>query len=121
MAQQIGSSAAALQAVRAALATQRANAAQADRALAEALTAAHAATVAGAKRLDAVAVEIDDGVANPAGFAVDTALGAREFQRFLIAKQREILAVVAEAHQLDIAQRDRVEALRAAYSAPDGD
>ncbi|PQM44210.1 hypothetical protein C1Y40_05632 [Mycobacterium talmoniae] len=120
MPQQIGPSAAALEALRAALATQRASAAQADRVLTDVLAAVHAAAVAGAQRLDAVAAEIDAGVANPTGFAADTALGAREFQKFLIAKQREILAVVTEAHQFDATQRDRVEALRAAYSATGG-
>ena len=31
-------------------------------------------------------------------------MGAREFQRFLVAKQREIAAVVADAHELDRAK-----------------
>lgn len=114
MAEQAGS-AAAFAANQAALATQQRAAADADRALAEVLTNAHAATVAGMRRLDVLAGEIDHAAA---GFALDTPLGAREFQKFLITKQRDVLAVVAATQELDDAARVRVESLRAAYSAP---
>ncbi len=73
-----------------ALSTQHTAAAEADRALTDALASAHAATVEGIRRLDAIAAEIDSAVTNQAAFGVDTAVGAREFQKFLIAKQREI-------------------------------
>jgi hypothetical protein len=118
MAAQTGGSAAALRAAQAALATQQTAAADADRAVAESLAGAYAAAVAGIDRLDAITAAVDAGVAGPAGFATDTALGAREFQKFLIDKQREVIAVVSAAGELDRTQTARLEALRSAYSAP---
>ena len=104
----------------AALARQHAAAADADRALAEALASAHAATVEGVRRLDAIAAEIDHAVANQTAIGLDTAMGAREFQKFLIAKQREILAVVSDAHELDVAKKAVLEKLTAHYTASAG-
>jgi hypothetical protein len=120
MAEQTGPSVAAMQGRQAALARQHSAAAEADRGLADALAAAHAATVEGARRLGTIAAEIDDAVQNQAALAVDTPLGAREFQRFLIAKQREIIAVVLHAHELDGAKKTVLETLRSQYAAPAG-
>ena len=100
-----------------ALAQQHTAAAEADRALAEALARAHAATVEGVRRLDAIGAEIDSAVTNQAAFGLDTAVGAREFQRFLVAKQREILAVVSEAQEVDGAQRAVLDRLGEHYGA----
>jgi hypothetical protein len=47
-------------------------------------------------------------------------MGAREFQKFLIAKQREILAVVSDAYELDAAKKALLEKLTAHYSASAG-
>jgi HPt (histidine-containing phosphotransfer) domain-containing protein len=120
MAEQIGHAVAALQARQAALARQHSAAAEADRVLAEALAVAYAETVEGASRLDEIAAEIEDAVRNQAALAVDTPMGAREFQRFLIDKQREIIAVVSHAHTLDEAKKTALESLRSQYAAPAG-
>ncbi len=120
MAEQAGQSISAIAESQAALARQHAAAADADRALAEALASAHAATVEGIRRLDVIAAEIESAVANQAVVGLDTALGAREFQRFLIAKQREIQAVVSEAHELDAAKKALLETLTAHYTASAG-
>ncbi|SON59770.1 hypothetical protein MSIMFI_01254 [Mycobacterium simulans] len=118
MSDQAGSSVAAIQARQAALARQHDAIAEADRVLAEALASAHAAMRESVRRLDAIAVEIDRAAADHAELAVDTSLGAREFQKFLIAKQREIAAVVTEAQELDRAKSAALESLRAQYETP---
>jgi Domain of unknown function (DUF4226) len=120
MAEQAGQSIGAIGEAQAALSRQHAAAADADRALAEALASAHAATVDGIRRLDAIAAEIDRAVANQAAIGVDTAMGAREFQKFLIAKQRQILAVVSDAHELDTAKKAFLEKLMAHYTGSAG-
>lgn len=121
MSEQAGSSADALQARQAALAMQHSAAADADRVLVDALVSTHAATVEGVSRLDAIAAEINDAVQNQAALAVDTPMGAREFQRFLIAKQREIMAIVSHAHELDSAKKTVLETLRSQYVSPAGE
>jgi hypothetical protein len=117
MAEQAGRAIGAIAEGQAALARQHGAAAEADRALAEALAKAHTATVEGAARLDAIAAEIDRAVANQAALGLDTAMGAREFQRFLIAKQREILTVIAGARELAAAQKAILEKLAADYTS----
>jgi hypothetical protein len=102
----------------AALAARHAASAEADRTLAEALAGAHAATVEGLQRLDAIAAEIDGAVTNQAALALDTAMGAREFQRFLLAKQQEISAVVSQARDLDSSSKAALDKLREHYSNP---
>jgi len=120
MGEQVGQSIGAIGERQAALARQHAAAADADRVLAEALASAHAATVEGVRRLDAIAAEIDRAVANQTAIGLDTSMGAREFQRFLIAKQREILAVVADAQELDTAKKALLEKLTAHYTTSTG-
>ncbi len=94
--------------------------ADADHALAEALAKAHATTVESIRRLDAIAAEIDAAVSNQASLALDTAIGAREFQKFLIAKQQEISAVVSRARDVDGATRAALDELRENYTPPAG-
>jgi Domain of unknown function (DUF4226) len=120
MSEQAGPSVAALQARQSALASQHSTAADADRVLAEVLASAHAAIRESIRRLDAIAAEIDRAVPAQADLAVDTPMGAREFQKFLVAKQREIAAVVADAHELDRAKKAVLERLRTQYAAPAG-
>lgn len=120
MAEQAGLSIGAIQDKQVALSRQHAAAAQADRGLGEALASAHAATVAGVSRLDAIEAEIDRAVASQAAMGIDTPIGAREFQKFLIAKQREIFAVVSDAHQLDAAKRVMLKNLLEHYAASAG-
>jgi hypothetical protein len=100
------------------LSARHAAAAESDRTLVEALAGAHAATVEGISRLDAIAAEIDGAVTNQAGLALDTAIGAREFQKFLIAKQQQISAVVSQARELEGATRAALDTLREHYTAP---
>ncbi|MGA8547047.1 MAG: DUF4226 domain-containing protein [Mycobacterium sp.] len=116
MAEQAGQSIAAIGERQAALSRQHGAAADADRALAEALASAHAATVEGVRRLNAIAAEIDRAVANQTAVGLDTAIGARELQRFLIAKQREILAVVSDAHELAVAKKAALDKLAEHYT-----
>lgn len=116
MTEQPEPSVSAMQTRQAALAAQYATVTDADRTLVDALVTAHAATVEGTARLDAIAAEIGQAVQNQATLALDTPAGAREFQRFLIAKQREIIAIVAHAHELDAAKKAAVKALPAQYA-----
>ena len=120
MAEQAGRSIDAIGENQAALSKQHNAAAEADHALAEALASAHAATVDGIRRLDAIAAEIDRAVQNQAALGLDTALGAREFQKFLLAKQREISAVVSGARELDGAKKDVLAKLREHYTVSAG-
>jgi hypothetical protein len=120
MAEQAGFSIGAIQEKQVALSRQHAAAAQADHVLGEALASAHAATVDGVSRLDAIAAEIDRAVENQVAMGIDTPVGAREFQKFLIAKQREIFAVVSDAHELDAAKRAMLETLLQHYTASAG-
>lgn len=120
MAEQAGRSIDAIGAGQAALARQHAATADADRVLADTLASAHAATVEGIRRLDAIEAEINHAVANQTAIGLDTAMGAREFQKFLIGKQREIQAVVSDVHELSVAKKDLLEKLTAHYTASAG-
>jgi hypothetical protein len=120
MAEQAGGAVEAIGARQAAMSSRHAASAEADRALVEALAGAHAATVEGIRRLDAIAAEIDGAVTNQVALALDTAMGAREFQKFLIAKQQEISAVVSQARGLDESTRAALDKLREHYTAPAG-
>ena len=93
---------------------------EADRTLAEALATAHSVTVESIRRLDAIAAEIDGAVKNQAALALDTAMGARQFQKFLIAKQQEISAVVSQGRDIDGATRARLDTLRENYTSSAG-
>jgi len=120
MSDQAGSSVAAIQARQEILARQHGALAEADRVLTEALADAHAAMRESVRRLDAIAAEIDRAAAGHAELALDTSLGAREFQRFLLAKQREIAAVVTEARKLGQAKSAVLQSLRSQYATPAG-
>ena len=110
----------AIQARHAAMATWHSTVADADRVLAEAIAEAHAVLREGVNRLDAIAAEIDRVASGRADPAVGTPMGAREFQKFLVAKQREIAAVVAHAHELDRAKSAVLQSLRAHYTSAKG-
>ena len=116
MSEQAGLSVAALQGRQSELAHQHGAAADADRVVTEVLAAAHAAIRESVRRLDTIADEIDRAVVHQAQLAVDTPLGAREFQRFLAAKQHEIATVVADARELGRAQKVALDRLREQYA-----
>ncbi|MGH3966727.1 MAG: DUF4226 domain-containing protein [Mycobacterium sp.] len=118
MSEPAGPSLGAIRARQSALAGQHSTAADADRVLAEALASAHAATREAVRRLDAIAEQIDRAATNRADLAVDTPMGARAFHQFLVDKQREIAAVVADARELDRAKRVVLDGLRAQYAVP---
>ncbi|MEB3021506.1 DUF4226 domain-containing protein [[Mycobacterium] crassicus] len=67
---------------------------QADRAFAATMGGAYRTVLAGRKRLDDIEAEIRMAVADQRALALDTPAGARQFQRFLTAKTRDILTVV---------------------------
>ncbi|MEB3032575.1 DUF4226 domain-containing protein [[Mycobacterium] nativiensis] len=67
---------------------------QADRAFAATMHDAYRTALAGRKRLDDIEAEIRTAVADQRARALDTPAGARQFQRFLTAKTRDILQVV---------------------------
>ncbi|BBX75650.1 DUF4226 domain-containing protein [Mycobacterium shinjukuense] len=100
------------------LARQQGTVADADRVLAEVLAGAHAAMRDSVRRLDAIAAEIDRAVADQDQLAADTPMGAREFHRFLVAKQREIAAIVADAREFAHANSGVLERLRTRYAEP---
>ena len=120
MTEQAGFSVAAIQTRQAALVSRHGVAAEADRVLEEVVASAHAAIRDSIRRLDGIAAEIDRAVSGQADQAIVTPLGAREFQTFLVAKQREIAAVVAHAHELDHAKAAVLESLRAQYAGSAG-
>jgi hypothetical protein len=120
MSEQSGPSVAAIQARQVALTNQHGTVADADRVLAEVLASAHAAIRESIRRLDAIADEIERAAPGRDGLAVDTPMGAREFQKFLVAKQREIAAIVADADELDRAKTAVLEGLRAQYTVSAG-
>ncbi len=92
---------------------------EADRRLADAVAGAHAVVVSALERLNHIQTEIDTVAtslgADPSAFATDTAAGALEFQRFLLAKQREIVAVVERASADAAAKAEVLERLRDSY------
>ncbi|OBA81879.1 hypothetical protein A9W99_13050 [Mycobacterium sp. 1164966.3] len=115
MAEQTEPSIAAIQAKQAGLASRHNAIADADRVLTEALGSAHAEMRESMHRLDAIAAEIERVVSDQS--AVDTPLGARELQRFLLVKEREIAAVVTHACELAQAKSAVLQELREQYAA----
>src|SRR6478752_8202413 len=110
-----GSSVAALRQRQAALASNHRAVADADRVLSEALVSAHEAMRESVRRLDLIAAEVER--VQQSELAGDTPLGARECQRFLVAKQRAIAVVVAEAWELGRAKGAVLQNLRSQYSS----
>lgn len=120
MPEQPGPSLEAVEARRSALASQHGAASEADRLLNEVLTSAHDAARESVRRLDSIAEQIDHATVHQADLALDTPMGAREFQMFLMAKQREIASVVAEAREFGQAKKAVLQGLRAQYAAESG-
>ena len=115
MAHGTGSSVGALGQRQAALLSKRSAIADADRVLSKALASAHEAVRESVRRLDVIAAEVER--AQQSELAGDTPLGAREFQRFLAARQRAIGAVLAEARELSRAKSTVLQSLRSRYSS----
>ncbi|MEM6106531.1 DUF4226 domain-containing protein [Mycobacterium sp. 050272] len=120
MSEQTGPSLTAIQARQSAMATRHDSVAEADRALVDVLASAHDAMRESIRRLDAISDEIERAVPQQRSLGIDTPMGAREFQKFLVAKQREIAAVVADARELDRAKTAVLQRLRGEYGVPTG-
>ena len=116
MAEHTGLSVAAVQARQAALVARHSQVSDVDSVLREAVARAHAATVAGLARIDAIAEEIERAVQNQAVLALDTPLGNREFQKFLVAKQHEIISIVTEACELADLNKAALHAIMPHYT-----
>lgn len=112
MSDQAGSSISAIGVREAELASRQRAAAEADRVLTDTLAAAHEALRESLRRLDAIAAEIE----HACQIAVDTPLGARDLQRFLLSKQRDITAVVSDARAVSRAKSAVLQGLRSQYS-----
>ena len=102
----------AIAAAPAGVARRDADLAAADRRLAEVVSEAHRIAGDAVRRIEAIRGEINAAVA---GHAADTAAAARETARLLIAKEREIEAVVAEAAEEARAKAAVLQQLRDSY------
>jgi len=91
---QHGDSPDALESVRRTLAARAADLADADLALAEAVAGAHAMAVESIGRIDAIGAELDAAAAEAPGGSPSA---AHELSRTLVAKNRDIAAIVSEA------------------------
>lgn len=118
MSEQSGRAAAAIEGLRASLASRHGAAADADQVLSDALVSAHAAAMDGMHRLEALRAEIESAAQQHEALSVDTPLGAREFQKYLLAKQREIIAIVSDVATLSESKVAVLKSLQASYSAP---
>ncbi|MGB3520024.1 MAG: DUF4226 domain-containing protein [Mycobacterium sp.] len=116
--QQQGRSASAMRQAEAALAQQLSSTANFDRQIIEALRHAHKTTLEGRRRLDDLESEIAGAARS---WDLSTAAGAREFQRFLIGKLGQIIAVVEEANDDDVSKQELATALTALYAAAQSD
>jgi hypothetical protein len=94
MAAQEGESGPQLASARAALAARDADLADADRLVAEAVAAAHAAATYSIARMDEIRADLD---AVATARAQESPAEAHELTRLLVAKQREITALVQDA------------------------
>lgn len=111
--QQQGRAAQALKQAEDALAQQLSTAAAFDRQIIEALRHAHKTTLQGRRRLDGLEVEI---IGAARSWDLSSAAGAREFQRFLIAKLGEIIGVVEDANDDDASKQALAAALAGLYT-----
>lgn len=114
---QQGNSAAALEAARLALAARDADLADADRVLAAAVADAHAVAVDSIGRIDAIKTEINASVSDQ---PKDSTGSAHEFGRHLVAKNREIAAVVTEAVEMAKAKTVVLKELQDRYRTSAG-
>lgn len=100
------------------LAGRNTTAAGADAQLQTLLRTAHTTAAQYAQRLDGIDKAVNEAVARQASMALDTAAGARQFQQFLAAKHREILAVLDDAQQSNSELQTQVQALSGHYDFP---
>lgn len=118
MAEQSGRSVAALRARSDDLARRHHAIVEADRRLAEAVSVAHTTAGNALAALDRIESEIEAVVAANAAPETRTSYQARELQRFLIDKQREILAVLLHARDLAAAKTTVIQEIANVYQTP---
>lgn len=114
---QRGAAAESMKRAEAALALQNSGAAEFDRLMLEAIVTAHKTTEDGRRRLDELESDLEAAVT---ARNLETPMGARDFQRYLIGRLKDILAVVAEANDSDASRKALLAALAALY-VPDAD
>jgi hypothetical protein len=107
---QTGQAAEALTNAEAALSRVHSTVAEFDRHMIEAIRHAHSTTEDGQRRLHELEHDIEN---TAAAMRLDTPMGARDFQRYLIGRLRDIVAVVHEADDDDTSK----QALAAAWAA----
>jgi hypothetical protein len=99
------------------LATRYTTAASTDTQLQTLLDTARTTATRHAQRLDTIEKAINETVARQSSIALDTSAGARQFQRFLATKHREILGVLDEAQQANSHLQTQAQTLR--YALPE--
>lgn len=112
--EQQGSAAEAMRDAEEVLSRQRSTAAEFDREVIEALLHAHETTEQGRKALDDLDAEIEDAVRTS---DLSTPAGAREFQRYLLTKLAQIIAIVETTNDDDASKEALAKALAALYGS----
>ncbi len=112
---QQGETAGALRRAESGLAQQNSATAAVDLMVISAILNAHATNADGARALAALQHEIDDAVRSRTD--LDTAAGARDFQRFLVGKLRQIGAIVESANLDDRSKASMATAWTALYES----
>jgi len=115
MAEQSGQSIAAIAARLSTLADQHSALADADMALRDALAQAYTITVQSRAALDRIEDEVETMVRRQHSLSPESALGALEMHRFLLAKQREIIAVVTGARDAAKTEEAAIQRLIPSY------
>jgi hypothetical protein len=109
-----GDSGDALEAARRLLAVRDADLADADRVLAETVVRAHRVALESIGRIESIASEVEAATGQPK----DSAASAREVGRYLVAKNREITAVISEAKDAINAETVVLKQLAQHYRTP---
>ncbi|MDD7811613.1 DUF4226 domain-containing protein [Mycobacterium sp. CSUR Q5927] len=116
MPEELGAHADAARESEAALAGRLRTTAQLDRAFVATVRGAAQVALLGRRRLDDIEAEIRDALANQQALALDTPAGARQFQRFLTVKTRDIHRVVADTASDSRARAAAVRSLGGGYT-----
>lgn len=119
MPEELGAHADAARDREAALARRLHRPAQADRSFGATVHGAAQMAVLGRKRLDGIEAEIREALAHHRALALDTPAGARQFQRFLTAKTRDIHQVIADTVADSQARAQAVRSLGGGYASED--
>lgn len=119
MPEELGAHADAARAREAALAGRLRSTTQLDRAFVATVHGAAQVALLGRSRLDGIEAEIRDALANQQALALDTPAGARQFQRFLTVKTRDIQRVVADTVADSRARAEAVGSLSGGYAIED--